>query len=402
MKKAKSTNNDPHFRYEEGKGWYIDQCYTHPELGVMHIKKKWYRTKSEAKADYPNVLDRAIEKKRKQACFARFSRQNATWEEFREAFKEDRLLHSIKGNTWYSKDRPFTNKFFEPVFKGKRAFECFTEANARLIMKSIAEAKTQYGDSMTIVDKNRAVTLFLNMLEFALGNDYLVDMDEYRHCKAVMKKIKNSDESLCGHKRPPIALTLDEVFRLVQAIEYGSMDYVLTRLLFTAGFRINEALALSVEDVDFSTDEITIKSTVAPNEDGEMKKFARTKTKNGFRTVPITDDIASILASHIAFLGLKPKDFLFPGTKPGMPLDHSAYRKRLAKYCKAAGVKVVTPHAARHTFSTIAHELGYRPEVIAKMLGHTAMVDVNIYNHLATKEKVRAMVEDMFKKPSQA
>ncbi len=104
MPKQKKTINDPPFYFNEDKKlWYIDQCYTHPDLGIIHIKKKWYRTKALAKADYPNVIDAAIDRRARKDDTKKFSRQLASWEDFKdvyfegneeaaESFKEDNPL----------------------------------------------------------------------------------------------------------------------------------------------------------------------------------------------------------------------------------------------------------------------------------------------------------------------
>lgn len=403
MKKTANSNADAPFYYVEGKGWKINQCYTHPEFGAIHVCKQFFRTKSDAKAAYSSVLQAAIDAKARKLSFKKYGRQQLFWEDFSEQWKEERLSHQVKGNTWYSKDRPMMNKYFNPIFKGKRVCDCFTEEKARIIKANIQNAMTHFGYPVPTVDKNRAIVFYLAMLDFAYENDYMTDSDEYRHCRAVMKRFKDTgDASPTQGKRPPVALSVAQVNSLISAIPIESMDYVLTKLLFQAGFRINEALALLVSDVDVSQREISISNTVAPDEDGNLRRFNRTKTKNGYRTVPVTEEIASLLANHISDRMLRPEDFLFPGIKANQQMDGSAYRRRLAAYCKAAGVPVVTPHSARHTFSTNAHLMGYRPEVIAQILGHTVMVDVNVYNHLATKEKARAMIEEMFPKVPRA
>ena len=391
----KIISKDPPYYLVDGKGWKINQCLTHPELGVVYVRKQWFRTKVEAKAAYPSVLDDAIKKKASQSSEMRYSRQLLSWEQFKEEWKKERLTQ-VRGNTWKSKDFPMVRKYFDPLWKGMTVKDCFTEAQARKLKKAIAEARTQFGDAVPMVDKNRAIAFYLAMLDFAYENDFMVDSDEYRHCKAVMKKMKVSDETECGHKRPPISLNLNQVNLILLNIDYLSTDYMLTKILFHCGFRVGEALALKVENIDFESMQIDMSHILAPDENGEVKRFKRAKTKNGIRRIPIIEGFGNELKAYIAKHMLRGSDYLFPGFKPDKPLDRTAYAKRLAKYCKLAGVPVVTPHAARHTFSTNAHELGYRPEVIAMVLGHTTMIDVNVYNHLADLAKAKVMLAEMF------
>lgn len=389
------TIKDAPYYYIEGKGWKIRQHYTDAKYGRIQIEKQWFRTKKEAKANYDAVLIAAIEKAKKKWEEENFPNKVSTWKQFKDAFIEQRLTE-VRGNTWKSKDHPMMNKYFNPHFNGLPLSECFTANMARKVKNAILSAKTQFGDEVPKVDKNRAVGLYLKMLEFAYENDYLTDNDEYRHCKAVMKKIRVADETECGHKRPPVALTVEQVRRLLSVIEYGSPDYVVTKLMFVSGLRIGELLALYPEDVDLDKGIITMSHIIAPDKDGENKRFARAKTANGLRQIPIADDITKLLHFYINENGIKNGGFLFPGIKDGKPLDRTAYARRLVNYCKVAQVPRVNPHAARHTFSTIAHELGYPSEVIAMILGHTVVVDVNVYNHLANMDKARNMINSMF------
>lgn len=148
------------------------------------------------------------------------------------------------------------------------------------------------------------MSLYVKMLDFAYENDYCTDMTNYRHCKAAMKRIRVCDETNCGHKRPPKTLTVDEVCRLLESIEYGSPDYVITKLMFMAGMRIGELLALYPEDIDFDNGIITMNHTIAPDSDGCMRRFARAKTSNGMRKIPLTDDMTSLLHSYIKSNGI--------------------------------------------------------------------------------------------------
>jgi integrase len=54
----------------------------------------------------------------------------------------------------------------------------------------------------------------------------------------------------------------------------------------------------------------------------------------------------------------------------------------LARLCARAGVKGITLHTLRHTFASVAAELGYTELTIAGLLGHTARGVTNRYSHL--------------------
>ncbi len=401
MKNEKVSIKDAPYYYVEGKGWKINQSYTHPEYGRICINKQWFRTKGEAKANYEAVLFSAIERAKARFEASNFPNKVSTWEQFFQAYRVERL-NEVRGSTWHSKDRPMVAKYFEPHFAGKNVCDCFSEKLAREIKKEIVNSKTRFGYSVPKSDKNRAIALYNKMLDFAYENDYCTDITQYRHCKAAMKKIRVCDDEDGNLTRQPRSLTIPEIERVLSVIEFGSADYVITKLLFMAGLRIGELLALTPADLDLEKDIVNMSHIIAPDKDGTLKRFTRAKTTNGIRKVPLTSDMAKLLRFYIDSEKIRNNGFLFPGFEEGRPLDRSAYARRLKKYCLMAEVTPVNPHAARHTFCTIAHELGYPVEVIAMILGHTITVDMNVYNHLANIEKGRKMVEEMFTGPAKA
>jgi len=57
-------------------------------------------------------------------------------------------------------------------------------------------------------------------------------------------------------------------------------------------------------------------------------------------------------------------------------------RKLLSRVCRKAGLSGVTPHVLRHTFASIAGDLGYSELTIAGLLGHARRSVTAGYVHL--------------------
>jgi integrase len=57
-------------------------------------------------------------------------------------------------------------------------------------------------------------------------------------------------------------------------------------------------------------------------------------------------------------------------------------RKVLGRICRKAGLKGVTPHVLRHTFASVAGDLGYPELTIAGLLGHAGRSVTSGYVHL--------------------
>ena len=63
----------------------------------------------------------------------------------------------------------------------------------------------------------------------------------------------------------------------------------------------------------------------------------------------------------------------------------------LARLCRAAGLQNVTPHTLRHTFASVAGDLGYSELTIAGLLGHAARTVTQGYVHI--DEPIRAAAD---------
>jgi integrase len=76
--------------------------------------------------------------------------------------------------------------------------------------------------------------------------------------------------------------------------------------------------------------------------------------------------------------------------------------RRIAKYARLEGV---TPHTLRHSFASVAGDLGYSDSTIAAMLGHSSNSVTSRYIHhldevllSATDRVVEAIADMMFKR----
>ena len=54
----------------------------------------------------------------------------------------------------------------------------------------------------------------------------------------------------------------------------------------------------------------------------------------------------------------------------------------MARLCRSAGIEGVTPHTLRHTFGSMAGELGFSELTIRAMLGHASQSVTQDYVHI--------------------
>jgi integrase len=86
---------------------------------------------------------------------------------------------------------------------------------------------------------------------------------------------------------------------------------------------------------------------------------------------------------------IKNNPYIFPSNVGDGP--YTAAEDCLARLCKRAGLVNVTPHTLRHTFGSVAGDLGFSELTIAALLGHSARSVTQGYVHI--DEPLRIAVE---------
>jgi integrase len=160
-------------------------------------------------------------------------------------------------------------------------------------------------------------------------------------------------------------LTLDQVRLLGRAMREAAADgysptgLAVIRFILLSGFRRNEALAierswlLDAGGVDFPD------------------------TKSGAQVRPLGR--AAIKVLHAQCMR-GDGNWFFPADRGDG--NFVGVRKVLSRVCKQAGLNGVTPHVLRHTFASVAGDLGYSELTIAGLLGHASGSVTADYVHL--------------------
>jgi len=167
----------------------------------------------------------------------------------------------------------------------------------------------------------------------------------------------------------PKALTVIEARQTIETTEemedrpwVAARDMAVITLLYGAGLRISEALALTTADLESDVLRVTGKG-------GKV------------RIVPL---IAPARQAVDRYLALSPykvstKEPLFRGIKGGV-LSPRAVQKRMEQLRSALGLPPsATPHAMRHSFATHLLGRGGDLRAIQELLGHASLSTTQIY-----------------------
>ena len=208
---------------------------------------------------------------------------------------------------------------------------------------------------------------------------------EYRLLKAIFDeaiKRKIITESPMKNIRQPKskkqtskvrALTVDEQTKLIKILMNENIRYGLQMLIaLYTGMRMGEVNALTVKDINFTFNTISINKTITRGEKGKAILNNTTKTEAGRRTIKINAEIKPLLQEYVAYLD---REFLFL-TPNGNYINTNEVNMVLARMKEKYGFVdssvygKITCHSLRHTYATRCIEGGMPAKVLQMQLGH--------------------------------
>lgn len=149
-------------------------------------------------------------------------------------------------------------------------------------------------------------------------------------------------------------------------IQKGPTWEWLILLIAKTGLRFSEALAITPADFDFSRQTLSVSKTWDYKGDSG---FMPTKNRSSIRKVEL--DWRTIAQFSELTRDLPRKEPIF--VTPGKAIYNATINDVLERYCKAAGVPVITIHGLRHTHASILLYQGVSIASVARRLGHASI-----------------------------
>lgn len=217
-------------------------------------------------------------------------------------------------------------------------------------------------------------------------------------------KPKSSKERIMVLHEEDLAKWLNFLNRLPNTRANQRFKIICDTLLASA-LRINELLALEIEDLDFETNEIIVNKTLmwkAGNRKldikGEVlcKKSAKTDAGNRRVAVPrqILEDLRTFhqeMNSYFEKHGLPPVDLIFPTIYGNYMCDRNE-RTTLKKRLTELGLPVYGFHLFRHTHASLMLNAGANWKELQTRMGHKSIkTTMDTYAELAPKKKSEAV-----------
>ncbi|MCA2015422.1 tyrosine recombinase XerC [Vibrio tritonius] len=173
-------------------------------------------------------------------------------------------------------------------------------------------------------------------------------------------------------KRPlPKNLDVDEISQLLEVDDNDPLairDRAMMELMYGAGLRLAELVAIDVRDVNFGAEEIRVigkgdKERVAPFS-GQAKEWVAKWMK--FRSDFAKNDEPALFVSKL-----------------GARISHRNVQKRMSEWGqKQAVASHISPHKLRHSFATHMLESSNNLRAVQELLGHENISTTQIYTHL--------------------
>jgi integrase/recombinase XerD len=169
----------------------------------------------------------------------------------------------------------------------------------------------------------------------------------------------------------PAVLSVNEVHAVLRALREPRYQAI-AMVMYGAGLRIDEALALEVRDIDGNRGVIQV----------------RHGKGNKAREAKLTPMLYQWLRQYWA-RERPPTPYLFGSRTTGKPPIKSTVRKALAHAGKDARIKKpVRPHVLRHSFATHLLDEGVDIRVVQALLGHESIRTTARYTRV-TRKRIR-------------
>ena len=162
--------------------------------------------------------------------------------------------------------------------------------------------------------------------------------------------------------------------------------YELYYLDLATGLRRGELLGLKWTDIDLDRGVLKIQRAIS-RQNGKVVE-APLKTKNAYRTLPLSADAIDVLKAQKNKVGSS--EWVFPSPTGG-PMSPDSVLHMLQRVLKRAGLPRIRFHDLRHTFATMALQNGVDVKTVSSMLGHySAGFTLDTYAHVTTDAQLKA------------
>jgi integrase len=366
----KEKNGKGAFRKSDDGTWMID---TKIKIdGVFkHLTKRGYPTLSSAKADF----------ERAKADFISSKSLN----KYEIKLLEDLVSEYLKkrkitmNDSTVEQDTYLLNKYILTYFGNVLISEAITQETIQRWFDDLIN-----NPSVSAKRQNKVITTVKSLLNFAYMHKY-ISASLFQDCDVCLYKVKASKKS----NTERIIWTAEEETKFIKALGKGKISLMFRTFLVIAT-RLGEFLGLQGKCYDYKTARIEICQQVKNKVGVGAILTGKLKTSDSYRSILLPKDLNEEIHEYIETVGIKEDDFLWFTTNKNTPYSRTYIRKLFNKYCDKAKVRKMNLHALRHNQAVKLAKIcttGEEIEIVARRLGHSPEVFLNIYANHQNEQK---------------
>lgn len=331
----------PAYYDEKTKTWFVKFYYTDYTGAKKQKKKRGFKLQREAKEWERSFLERMQ------------GTPEMTFQALYDIYIED-MSHRLRQNSIDGKKNVFKNRIL-PYFKDKPVNQ-ITPADIRAWQNQ--QIDLGYSDAYL----DRIQNMLTTIMNYAVSY-YNLPANPCTKAGHMGKRTRSMN-----------FWTIDQYNAFIGQIT-DIAAYTALQVLFYSGMRFGELLALTLADVDFTANTISItKSLQHRAKEGDL--ITPPKTDNGIRTISMPAAIMQELKAYTQKLyALEPDERIFSFTK-------SLIRGNMQRGAKAAGIPFIRIHDLRHSHVSLLIHMGFTPLLIAERIGDTVQMVNSTYGHL--------------------
>ena len=191
-------------------------------------------------------------------------------------------------------------------------------------------------------------------------------LDKFESCKKTIISVKKTQIDTDVHR-----IGKEELEKIYEESKKNIKHQTLFLIMISTGMRTIGVSNIKIENICSNINNvITINNTGKTIEKG-----------NKWFTFSISEDLSKLLLQYITTKRKNISSYLFPGRGENIGISPgriSAIIKEMAKKIGLNG-KHIHAHSIRHSFAHILIEMGNKPELVSKMLGHTSVQTTEQY-----------------------
>lgn len=163
----------------------------------------------------------------------------------------------------------------------------------------------------------------------------------------------------------PVVLSEEEVRSVLISIK-NDMHRIMLATLYSLGMRIGELMNLKWDNIHFDRRQVYIVQAKGAKE----------------RVIPMGDVLHQALSN---LYKVRQSEYVFHSSISKNKISQRSVRYVIDKGLKGAGIerKGISPHVFRHSYATHLLEMGLDIITLKRLLGHTKIVNTELYLHVA-------------------